>query len=152
VARRPDAYCHRLWPGDARGAGAERQFRRRRHRKPEEPSDPDPGQPVVLVPADLRLTVGGFANRGSVDGLAYGSGDAISGSATGQPNTNGWLAEVAWTPFGKRDSWGGTFANLKLGLQYVGYNRFNGGVRNYDGAGRNAADNNTLYAFLWLAF
>ncbi|MFZ4408653.1 MAG: hypothetical protein ACOYOH_15020 [Paracraurococcus sp.] len=98
------------------------------------------------------LTVGGFANRGSLDALAYGSGDAITGSATGQPNTNGWLAEVAWTPFGKRDSWGGSFANLKLGLQYVGYNRFNGGGRNYDGYGRNAADNNTLYAFLWLAF
>jgi len=32
------------------------------------------------------------------------------------------------------------------------YNRFNGSQRNYDGAGRNASDNNTLYLQAWLAF
>ena len=42
--------------------------------------------------------------------------------------------------------------NVKFGLQYVHYNRFNGSVANYDGSGRNAADNNTLFAFAWVAF
>jgi hypothetical protein len=97
------------------------------------------------------LTLGAFSNRGSADGVAYAA-DPIGGSASGRPNTNGWMAEVAWTPFGKRDSWGGTFANLKIGLQYVGYSRFNGAVHNYDGYGRNAANNNTVYGFLWYAF
>jgi hypothetical protein len=29
--------------------------------------------------------------------------------------------------------------------------RFNGGISNYDGMGRNASDNNTLRIFTWLA-
>jgi hypothetical protein len=41
---------------------------------------------------------------------------------------------------------------MKLGLQYVHYNQFDGGSTNYDGAGRNAQDNNTLFAFAWFAF
>jgi hypothetical protein len=41
---------------------------------------------------------------------------------------------------------------MKIGLQYVLYTEFNGGTTNFDGAGRNAHDNNTLFAFAWLAF
>jgi hypothetical protein len=41
---------------------------------------------------------------------------------------------------------------VKFGLQYVAYQKFDGGSSNYDGAGHNAADNNTLYLFAWLAF
>jgi hypothetical protein len=55
-------------------------------------------------------------------------------------------------PFGKEDSWARPFANLKLGAQYTIYTRFNGGTRNYDGSGRNAGDNNTLFLYAWLAF
>jgi hypothetical protein len=32
------------------------------------------------------------------------------------------------------------------------YDRFNGSRRNFDGAGRNARDNNTLYLEAWFAF
>jgi hypothetical protein len=42
--------------------------------------------------------------------------------------------------------------NAQVGLQYTGYNRFNGRSRNYDGFDRSASDNNTLFLFLWLAF
>jgi hypothetical protein len=42
--------------------------------------------------------------------------------------------------------------NLKLGLQYVYYTKFNGSSSNYDGAGRNASNNNTLFLYAWLAF
>ena len=42
--------------------------------------------------------------------------------------------------------------NLKLGIQYTIYTQFNGGFKNYDGAGRNAGDNNTLFLFAWLVF
>ena len=52
--------------------------------------------------------------------------------------------------------WGGegqsTFANLRLGLQYKGYTKFNGARQDYDGFGRSASDNNTLTAFVWTAF
>ena len=41
---------------------------------------------------------------------------------------------------------------MKFGLQYVHYRKFNGAVSNYDGAGRNAGDNNTIFAYVWFAF
>jgi hypothetical protein len=37
-------------------------------------------------------------------------------------------------------------------LQYYGYSKFNGSRRNYDGSGRPASDNNTLFANIWLVF
>jgi hypothetical protein len=42
--------------------------------------------------------------------------------------------------------------NTKLAVQYVWYNKFNGSKNNYDDAGRNASDNNTLYVLAWLVF
>jgi hypothetical protein len=55
-------------------------------------------------------------------------------------------------PFGKAESWGRPLANLKLGIQYTIYTVYNGGGQNYDGFGRNASDNNTLFLYAWLAF
>jgi hypothetical protein len=37
----------------------------------------------------------------------------------------------------------------QFALQYTFYSRFNGARHNYDGSGRSAADNNTLYLLLW---
>jgi hypothetical protein len=34
----------------------------------------------------------------------------------------------------------------------VAYSLFNGASNDYDAAGRKAADNNTLFLYLWLAF
>ena len=76
----------------------------------------------------------------------------MTGSANSKPNSNAFILEADWVPFGKQDSWLHPWANLKLGLQYVIYTQFNGGTTNYDGFGRNASDNNTLYMFAWLAF
>jgi len=42
--------------------------------------------------------------------------------------------------------------NTKLQLQYVGYDKFNGMRTNYDGSGRNASNNNTLYGLIWVNF
>lgn len=55
-------------------------------------------------------------------------------------------------PFGKDDSWGRPLANLKLGIQYTIYTRFNGGTNNYDGFGNDASGNNTLFLYAWLVF
>lgn len=76
----------------------------------------------------------------------------LTGSANGKPNSNAITLEADWVPFGKYDSWAGPWANLKLGVQYTIYTQFNGASKNYDGYGRNAADNNTLYLFAWLIF
>jgi hypothetical protein len=76
----------------------------------------------------------------------------VTGSANGKPQSNSFIIEADWVPFGKQDSWALPWANLKIGLQYTIYTRFNGGNHDYDGFGRNASGNNTLFLYAWLAF
>src|ERR1700722_10824636 len=76
----------------------------------------------------------------------------LVGSANGKPNSNAFTLEADWVPFGKADSVWSPCANLTLGVQYVIYTQFNGGNTNYDGFGRNAGSNNTLFLFAWMAF
>jgi hypothetical protein len=40
---------------------------------------------------------------------------------------------------------------VRVGFQYTVYTKYDGASTNYDGTGRNASDNNTLYLFAWLA-
>ena len=84
-----------------------------------------------------------------------GSRDALlnSGGANGSPLSDGFVFELNWLPLNK--SGGPGFwprSNLKLSAQYVFYNRFNGSRLNYDGAGRSASGNNTLFLGAWIAF
>ena len=96
-------------------------------------------------------TVGWQNTWGKANPLLYAPAPQ-SGSANGKPNSNAFILEADWVPFGKADSWGSPWANLKLGVQYTIYTRFNGGTSNYDGSGRSANGNNTLYLFAWLIF
>jgi hypothetical protein len=80
-------------------------------------------------------TLGFFDLSGSEDPLYYGNFKGNSNSTWG-------LAEVDYVPW----------LNVKLGLQYTAYMKFNGADSNYDGAGRSASDNNLLFLYLWLAF
>lgn len=82
----------------------------------------------------------------------YANDGPVTANANGKPNSNSFILEADWVPFGKEGSWGSPLANLKLGAQYTIYTEFNGAHYNYDGAGRNASDNNTLYLFAWLIF
>ena len=45
-----------------------------------------------------------------------------------------------------------SWENSRLVLQYTLYNTFNGGSTNYDGSGRKASGNSSLYLAWWLAF
>ena len=78
----------------------------------------------------------------------------LTGSANSKPDSNAFIVEADWVPFGKEDSRWAPFANLKLGVQYTAYTQFNGGNKNYDGTGdgRSASDNNTLLVFAWMIF
>jgi hypothetical protein len=94
-------------------------------------------------------SLGYFSTTGSSDAGLYpattGTPAApipVSGSMTNSPDSSGYVAEVNYLPW----------LNTKLQLQYVGYNKFNGGKQNYDGAGRNASDNNTMYLLGWILF
>ena len=73
-------------------------------------------------------------------------------SASGSPTTGGYTLRFKWVPFGKIGSFASPWFNLRLGAQYTGYWRFNGGSSNYDGFGRSASDNNSLFVYAWLAF
>jgi len=91
-------------------------------------------------------TLSYFSTSGSTDTGLYpatpaGSPGVVT-SATGSPDTSGWTAELNYLPW----------LNVKLSLQYTWYSKFNGSSSNYDGAGRNASDNNTLYLLLWFAY
>jgi hypothetical protein len=66
----------------------------------------------------------------------------VSGSLSGDPRSNGYIANVSWWPL----------QNIGLTFQYTGYTRFNGAGTNYDGAGRNAGSNNTVYLLARFVF
>jgi len=66
----------------------------------------------------------------------------VSGNLSGNPATRGMTYEAFWTPL----------QNVRVGLQYTAYSKFNGASSNYDGFGRNASDNNTLYGYVWFAY
>jgi len=90
---------------------------------------------------------------GKKNQLLYDTGASDgTGSKNGSPDSTYFVVEADWVPFGKEDSWARPFVNWKLGLQYYIYTKFNGGTTNYDGFGRNASDNNTLFLYLWTVF
>lgn len=98
-------------------------------------------------------TVSWDSLSGNKNQALYNTGaDDATGSIAGSPNTDAITLEADYVPFGKDGSLWAPFANLKLGVQYTIYTRFNGHATNYDGFGRDAADNNTLYLFAWTIF
>jgi hypothetical protein len=96
-------------------------------------------------------SLGLFDTNGTTNHLMFAPGP-VFGSASGSPATSGYILQFEWVPFGKFGSFGSPWVNLRLGLQYTGYWRFNGGSMNYDGFGRSASDNNSVFLFTWLAF
>ena len=91
-------------------------------------------------------TLGYFSTTGSSDAGLYPAnppdGPGVVTSANGSPDTRGWIAEVNYLPW----------LNVKISAQYTGFSKFNGAGSNYDGVGRSASDNNTVYALLWFAY
>ncbi len=84
---------------------------------------------------------GYFQTNGTTDAILYAA-NPVDGSANGSPNSQGFVGQLNYN----------VWQNVRLGLQYTMYTKFNGGNTNYDGSGRSASDNNTLYLFTWLAF
>lgn len=82
----------------------------------------------------LSGTFGLFSINGTPDLLLYPT-MAVSGSAKNDPRSNGYITNVSWWPA----------QNFDLTFQYTGYARFNGSGTNYDGSGRSAGGNGTVY-------
>ena len=71
---------------------------------------------------------------------------------TSRPDSSGVTLQVDGAPWGDGASPLGPRFNMRVGVQYTLYGRFDGAKRNFDGAGANASDNNTLRVFTWLAY
>jgi hypothetical protein len=123
---------------------------------------PDPSDTINVFRAKAsyvyRTKYGGslsfFNKSGNINTLNQTSGfDAegqitsadsarVTGNLSGNPATRGFTYEAFWMPQ----------QNVRLGAQYTVYNKYNGATDNYDGFGRNASDNNTLFLYAWFAF
>ena len=70
------------------------------------------------------------------------SSDPVGDNLSGNPATRGLTYEAFWTPI----------QYVRFGAQFTTYNKFNGASSNYNGLGRNASDNNSLFMYAWLAY
>ncbi|HET8871142.1 MAG TPA: cytochrome C, partial [Aquabacterium sp.] len=66
----------------------------------------------------------------------------VTGNLSGNPGITGQTIEVFMMPI----------QNIRIGAQYTNYSRYLGESHNYDGFGRNASDNNSLFVYLWGAY
>jgi hypothetical protein len=91
------------------------------------------------------ITAGRFLLNGSTDATFFGT-------FNGSPNSAGWIGEIAYLPFmhGGPSFW--PWLNARIGLQFTTYSRFDGAGSNFDGMGRSAHNNNTLFAYAWIMF
>lgn len=80
-------------------------------------------------------TIGWFNTTGTSDLTLYPGPAAVTGNFHGDPRGSGYIMNVSCWPW----------QNLQLAAQYIAYTRFNGAQNNYDGFGRSASGNNTLY-------
>jgi hypothetical protein len=92
-------------------------------------------------PEWAALSAGYFLTTGTSDAILYPA-NSVTGSNNGAPNSSGEILQVTFLPW----------LNTQFAVQYMLYNQFNGGSSNYDGFGRNASNNNTLYLVGWLVF
>lgn len=91
------------------------------------------------IDSSQAFGLGYFSTTGTTDTLMY-TPDPIDGSANGSPDSDGWILQYDFVPR----------QNIQLIAQYTIYNKFNGSTSNYDGSGRKASDNNTLFLMLWV--
>jgi hypothetical protein len=94
----------------------------------------------------VGFSAGAFDIFGKRDPLLYAD------NRTFKPDSFGFIFQADVTPFGDENPPLGPHINLRVGLQYVVFTKFNGASTNFDAAGHNASDNNTLRLFLWTAF
>lgn len=94
----------------------------------------------------VGLTAAAFDTTGSRNP------DVYADNRTFKPDSAGLTLQLDATPFGKSGSPLGPRFNTRVGVQYTAYSRFEGAAHNYDGAGHDAHDNDTLRLFLWAAY
>jgi hypothetical protein len=82
-----------------------------------------------------------FRTTGTADSLLFAS-SPVDGSLSGSPDSAGVIGNFTYWPI----------QNLRLAMQYTHYTKFNGANVNYDGFGRSAGDNDTIYFYFGVLF
>ena len=80
------------------------------------------------------LSLAHFQTTGSADAVLYNL------SANASPDSRGQIVQAIYLPW----------QNVQITAQYTMYSKFNGAKSDYNGAGRNASDNDTFYLLFWL--
>jgi len=93
----------------------------------------------------IGLTVQGFNTSGNGNPTLY------AGNRTLSPDSTGAVIQLDATPFGGEPQ-PQRRVNVRVGLQYFLYTRFNGASSNFDGAGTKASDENAFRVFAWFMF
>lgn len=98
-------------------------------------------QTSLTYGGDNRIVLTGqhFQIWGTPDALAYGS--LASGLS---PDSSGYIAEIAFIPFGTSQAPLWPWFNARVGLQYTWYEKF-------EGTSIGARDHNTFFLYAWLA-
>ncbi len=100
---------------------------------------------LLTARADLSYSIAATYTPSVQIFQTSGSSDpALWAGPADSPQSQGYIAELAYVPFGKphsRIAWG----NIRLAAQYVFYTKF-------DGQTRGASANDTLYLSLWAAW
>ena len=91
--------------------------------------------------ARIAVTAGFLTTSGDADTGLYPP-ESVTGSRTGSPNSTGFIGELSLMPW----------LNTRFAAQYVLWTKFNGSSDDYDGSGRGAQGNSTLYLCTWLVF
>lgn len=87
----------------------------------------------------IGANISGFSVTGSRNT------DLYVDNANNSPDSNGLITQLDYTPWSAGNSPLGIRANMRVGLQYTAYGKYNG-------TSTGAGGNNTLRIFTWLAF
>lgn len=93
------------------------------------------------------LTAAYFSTYGSADAALYGA-TSLGSSPDGQ----GLIFDVAYLPFSNGGPSVWPWLNARIGVSYTHYLKLFGGINNFDGLSHNASQNNTIFAYTWIAF
>jgi hypothetical protein len=108
---------------------------------------------VTDMRADLayywRNKIGGTVQVFNTTGSANPT--LLGADRTFTPDSTGVMFQIDGTPFSGL-SQPQRRVNVRAGIQYTLYTRFNGAATNFDNLGDNARDNNTFRVFTWFAF
>jgi hypothetical protein len=85
----------------------------------------------------------------NADTQVANGGSVVNGFANGSPNSQAMIYELDWL-----FAWDNAEDRRRnrIILQYTDYSKFNGASTNYNGYGRNARDNNTIYIAWWSVY